>query len=219
MNNFSQDVYFQQGISSAEIVKILKFHQSNICVLDPKEEHPAKTEWINTNSKTILKSDTHIHEVFLSEIVAPIVYIYTALKEEFYGFPVVTTLPVLTITTDDYCNLTQGSYTFDFEKMCLHKYKDNVHDDLKDIFYNKNVSMSLSLFLDIEKSVFIHGNMAYINGIMQVGMLTKAINDCCKENSIPMTQAFINTQKFTNLIGINLRKQLLINNICFGGEL
>ncbi len=78
----------------------------------------------------------------------------------------------------------------------------------------EGVSWSLSYFLSIEESIAAYGGIGYLKGIFQIGQISKDVEGGM-ENKL-LHNIFINSQKFTHEIGINLRKQLLIHTSFIG---
>jgi len=214
MNRAYKENYIKQSISDDELNRVLKFHQSSVEVISQPLIEDA---WVKENGDAITKSESCIEKIFIDGADSHIASLFARLKEGFSTLATITTFPVLTVFSSKEKNISQGSYTFDFETQCLMKYKELNDKALSNLY--ENTSLCISLFLDIEKSLYINRKSAYMLGVLQVGMLSQKVYEHSSAHNIPIADLFFNTQSFANAIGINLRKQLLINNIFFGGEL
>jgi len=184
---------------SHEVNRILKFHQAGVGVFE------AVTYNENGATPESLKSDVFTSKLHRCDITEQIGSLFDIVKHSFYSLLTITTLPIITIWGGEY----RGCYSLDFEGNCLLKYAE--YPPSVD-----SVDMCLSLFLDIESSVLVYGRRAYMEGILQVGMLAQQVLEHCEKNQMTVVDTFVHPQPFTHSLGINLRKQLLIKNIFLG---
>lgn len=174
------------------INKILKFHQSSLNVVGYKDSIISYPPTINDYFLEKYKIDT------FQGIRAKLL---NFLKNCLENLNPLITMPIIVISGD--------VYSFDFLNNQLLKYKTTelIND----------AEISISLFLELEKSLLIYKNSAYQEGLLQIGGISQTITNFCKENNLNIIEKFIINQKFTHELGINLRKQLLIKNIFIKG--
>ncbi|MCL2249527.1 MAG: hypothetical protein FWC13_09675 [Oscillospiraceae bacterium] len=218
------DEFPMMSISEADVNRILKFHQSSITVkdqamLDVGDVRKANIAWLEKTGNSSLRVEVFQRKHQLSELYGSFGMLYKLLRKTFNTFKTITTLPIMTVYRDQSDGIDAGFYSFDFDNRLLLKYADICCDKLLRIAHVNDVQVSLSLFLNIERSILAYHSEAYISGIIQVGELTHAINEECLARNIPIIDTYFNTQLFTHAVGISVRKQLLIKNIFMGYEL
>lgn len=168
--------------------RILKFHQSSINIIKSNKS------FIDIN-KTL--SETFLSKYKIDTLPNNISGLLYHIKSHLESLKIITTLPIIVI---------KGNiYTFDFLNNELLKYKET-----KTI---ENEEFSISLFLDLEKSLLAYENLAYQEGILQIGSISQTIFNFCNENNLQVIDKFVITQKRTHELGINITKQLLIKSI------
>ncbi|MCL1934881.1 MAG: hypothetical protein FWF57_00650 [Defluviitaleaceae bacterium] len=190
-----------------EKTKILKFHQNSLYTLKPTE-YINKKLWVEENKSKLPINDIFINRFKLSEVDGIYKDIFNRIKKIFFNMDIVVTLPIFTVYKNNTSNLPMGCYSFDIENDYFVFYKE-----LEQNFLLEDINMSISLFLDLEKSLIIFDRKAYQEGLLQIGMLYSQIQDFFIQNNIVVKDYFVNEQSFTHDIGINLRKQVLVKNI------
>jgi len=225
MIEFFGDNFLARNISDTDIKRVLKFHQSSMDIIDQGlfVEHivnSERDEWLNRNAVNVEKSDRCISKHPVLDFSDTISKLYEVIDGFFRNTSIVTTLPIITIFSDAFKEkgLVHCSCCFDFDEASLIKFSE-INNELlwTNLMLEKEIDVCISLFLDIERSFIANQNRAYTDGILQIGMLTQKIQDLCKNENTSIIQTFVNLQKFSHDIGVNLRKRLLINNIFLGG--
>lgn len=204
-----------------ELNRMLKFHQSSIITVDPTlvDAHffvQQKESLVDAYGKNFELPGVVVNKIDVSEVDSRILLLFHMLKEWHNEVRVITTYPIMSIVSPGYCSLCPGAYVFDFNENVLLQYRK--FDGMLRRKWGKYTysSVVLSLFLDIEKSLYFYKSSAYLNGVLQVGMLLERIHSLCAKLNFQVKDFFYNTQTFTQEVGVNLRKLLLIHNVGLG---
>lgn len=216
MSRHYWDEYIKFFIDNNKLRNVLKFHQSNINLLELDGDVNAelnKKEWINIRKNRMIFSDISLKKYNHSELEKDLQELFLIFDSFTKNADFITTFPVLVIYKER-SDIESGCYTFNLVDKCLIKYCEIECSELLNIMIREGVSWSLSYFLSIEESIAAYGGIGYLKGIFQIGQISKDVEGGM-ENKL-LHNIFINSQKFTHEIGINLRKQLLIHTSFIG---
>ncbi|WMM24464.1 hypothetical protein RBU61_16250 [Tissierella sp. MB52-C2] len=119
-------------------------------------------------------------------------------------------LPIFIIDKSN--NIPSGIYSVDFKNKVLYKYKEFERQNFGMEVFKESFNICISYFIDLNESVFLDGELGFINGIIQIGRLYENIESVAKEKEFETYSKFVPQQSFTHKLGINCRLQLFIKN-------
>lgn len=216
MSKHYWDEYLRYFIDDKKLNQVLKFHQSNINLLESTgyfDEDINKEKWIDSKKDRVIFSDILLKKYELSSLTEELKKLFQMLEKSFASTDIITTLPILVIYNDR-IGIDKGCYTFNFKDKYLIKYCDFENNELLQCMKQNNIKASISYFLSIEESICIYGGIGYLKGIFQIGQISKMLEIYL--NYAETKNIFINNQSFTHDLGINLRKQILIHTSFIG---
>lgn len=207
------DEYLNVLLDHNEINRILKFHQSNVPVIDQNQLIKSdinKLDWIELNKDIVISSDIVLKKYSIAELCSSLKSIYKLMKKQFEEAKIPLILPVFTVLPK-FQGVESGCYTFNFQEESLIKYKELPNSESISLLKNKNIDICLSFFLNLERSTFLYEGLGYLKGILQIGEFSGTL---ITKLNLESKDIFIQPQTFTHDLGINLRKQILIKNEC-----
>jgi len=77
---------------------------------------------------------------------------------------------------------------------------------------------NIYLFVDVQRATLAYQNRAYVEGVLQLGMLAKCITNWGAEMGLQLTPIDVQLQAKAHALGINLQQQLLIKGYHIGCE-
>lgn len=207
MSKHYWDEYLNFNLDINELNRILKFHQSNICLFDIEQDilnNELKQEWIRTTISNVIFSDITLKKYNFSELKLHIKNIVEAITDIYNDIEKVLCMPILSIYNNNY-DIEMGHYTFNLKDRILIKYKDIEKEEISNI---EPKDIILSFFINIERAVLLYKGIGYFESILQVGFISQSVFHLLKKNGVSVSEIFIPKQTFTHLVGLNLRKQL-----------
>lgn len=208
---------FKKALLNKEILNdVLKFHQRTISQL-------------NDSDKTIEMQDEIIRILECDKINLPSIntryfdfnnlvdgdfkHIIKVISNFYKVLETTITLPMLYLNKA-VDGIEYGCYTIDLNehKLVGYSYLGNYIKTLCD--YN-SIDLALFIFINIEDAICLYKEWGYIKSIEQIGGLTYQLQTECREKNIQILHYSLNAQKATHDIGINLRKEILIESLFF----
>lgn len=209
MNDYYWNEYRSIMLDENLLNETLKYQQRCVEIKD-KKNNPS-------DLNTILKldhvkfSDTRLRTYSIEQLPEVIQKIYIEINNSYQYTQYKVSMPILTIL-NKVGKLESGCYSFDFKNKSLILFEKNTSKVEKII---KNVFL-LAYFLNIEDAICLYGKKAYINGIKEIGYVSKKIQFFLENTPvIEIKRGTIPEQQLTNAMGINLRKCLLIEYLIF----
>jgi len=208
MNKKSNSIYTTATYKDRE-KNVLKFYQSAVSIGELKKEHTIYNEHKKDNNYYDIP-DSFIELIPLEEMSnkeqAIISEIDQFLKEENYIY----FTPVFIVNNCD--KVPSGIYCIDFVNRYLYKYKELNKEIFREKIIAEDFNICICYFIDLNKSVFIDGEVGFINGIIQIGRMYEKMVNIAKKNNFKIYSTFIPQQAFSYMVGINCRRQLFITN-------
>ena len=121
----------------------------------------------------------------------------------------IVVLPVLIVYDDK--NLGDGIYFCDVFNEYVIKYKEL---ELSKKYVKKGITWLF--YLNIDEAIVCFKKSAYTKGAVQVGMIKQEITNVLLRNNYYEKEIVINRPSITHSIGINVRKELLIDYSLWG---
>lgn len=213
MNEQYWNEYIKNFVDKKFIIKILKFYQSNVSVIEDVVEELTFDERVGlARANSAIVSDVFTLKVTFGN--CPKLKIFNNIAMEIKNFysncEAIITLPIISVLNEKY-GIPLGSYCFNIEEGSLLLIKEFNESEIEDIAGKKSQELLLTYFLNIEESVFIYGKQSYNEGIMQAGVLKYKIEKLLIHQGYRIEKDFKPFQKLTHIVGINLRKELLIS--------
>lgn len=209
---------YKKALLNKEILNnILKFHQRTNMALNDAEiiEESHKFELTRLlECDRICVPSINIKEFKADQIKnIDLRYLLTEITEYYKQIRIVITLPIIYLN-QNYGDIKAGCYTINIEdnKLIGYNYPGNY---IKTLCNNNFANMVLFIFANIEDAICLYEESGYIKSIEQVGGLFYKLVHGKAIKNMKMLQYSLNNQKITHDLGINLRKELLIESIFF----
>lgn len=209
MNDYYWNEYKSMLLDEGFLIDTLKYQQKTI---EKSRREDTLNKWGSILELSDVKfSDTRMKTYCISELSLLFQTLFFEIKKSYQSFLYKVSMPILTLMTSSN-GLEPGVYSFDFKNDRLVMCKSDINQ-LEKLLDNK---ILLSYFLNIEDAFCLYKKKGYINGIKEIGYVSKKnkINLDLMKN-VKIIQEVLPEQALTNRMGINLRKCLLIEYIIF----
>ena len=145
MSKHYWDEYLRYFIDDKKLNQVLKFHQSNINLLESTgyfDEDINKEKWIDSKKDRVIFSDILLKKYELSSLTEELKKLFQMLEKSFASTDIITTLPILVIYNDR-IGIDKGCYTFNFKDKYLIKYCDFENNELLQCMKQNNIKASI----------------------------------------------------------------------------
>ena len=220
MNKKFIDDQYRSLIDTRRIQNVLKFYQSTVNISELynpwNESRNAIMDTINIKAydNYFDLPESYIESISFDKLSNKEKIVINRMDvflkdQEFIYF-----LPIFIINESS--SIPSGIYSIDFINRVLYKYKEFNKQSFGEEIFQKDFNICISYFVDLNESVFLDGELGFINGVFQIGRIYEDIERVAKENGFHAYSEFISQQAFTHKLGINCRTQLFIKNQFLG---
>lgn len=204
---FSSDIHFS-SLDSQKLKNVLKFYQTTVNIKELYNSVDDNVLNLNLCNNYWDLPEGFTDLVLLSNLSSKEKRVLDKVGDFIKHEDKVYLLPILIVNHTK--TIPSGIYSIDFIKNIAYKYKDFDISSFEKEIIHKDFDMCLCYFLDLDYSVFLEGELGFVNGIIQIGRLYESIECFSKDNEIMTYSEFIPQQSFSKKIGVNCRKQLFI---------
>lgn len=211
---FATDQYIS-FIDEKRVRNVLRFYQSTVNIQELynlwNENRRYIVDKINIRSydNYFDLPESYMDSVSFNRLSTKEKIIMEKMNDFFKNQEFVYILPIIIIDKSN--NIPSGIYSVDFKNRILYKYKEFERQNFGMEVFKESFNICISYFIDLNKSVFLDGELGLINGIIQIGRLYENIESIGK-NGFDTYSKFVPQQSFTHRLGINCRLQLFIKN-------
>lgn len=212
---FANDQYIS-FIDTKQVQNVLKFYQSTVNILELYDLREKNRNDIL--DKINIKAydnyfdlpESYIESVSFNKLSSKEKIIMEKINSFLKNQEYIYILPIFIIDKSN--NIPSGIYSVDFKNRILYKYKKFDKQNFGIEIFEKDFNICISYFIDLNESMFLDGELGFINGIIQIGRIYENIESLANENGFETYSKFVPQQSFTNKLGINCRMQLFIKN-------
>lgn len=212
MSNYYWNEYKKFLLDKKILNETLTFHQRTVYKTLFEEYEQVSSEKINfVECDRFVTPDVDYEEISIKYLHDErIIGIVNSIIDYYKDERIITTFPIIYFS-DNYGVLKKGCYCIDLLKKKLIYYKENCDyiEEKKEI----NNYIFIFLFMNIEKSICLYKEKGYINSLIELGGIYSHFKKYLISKKINTINYSFNNQKMTHDLGLNLRKNFLIENI------
>ncbi len=216
MNKKITDDQYRSLIDTKRIQNVLKFYQSTVNITELYNLwNESKTYMIDKISIKAYDNyfdlpESYIESISFNKLSNKEKFIMEKISSFLKNQEYVYILPIFIIDKSN--NIPSGIYSADFKNSILYKYEEFNRQNFGIEIFKKDFNICISYFIDLNESVFLDGELGFVNGIFQIGRIYENIEYVANENEFETYSMFVPQQSFTHKLGINCSTQLFIKN-------
>lgn len=215
MSKYFWNEYRKTLLNHEVLNHVLKFHQrTNFQICDEnvinKEQNLELIKLLECD-KINLPSINLIKYGFEKITNNDLMCLVEEITDYYKQLQIIISLPIIYLNRNN-GEIKSGCYTIDIEENNLIGY-GNSNSYIESICNRYSVKIAVFLFINIEDAICLYNENGYIKSIEQVGgLFYKLLYGKINEHMKTM-QCQLNNQKASHDLGINLRKELLIESL------